>query len=125
MARALAVVDTQNDFCEGGSLPAQGGAEVAFRIAELLHRQAEAEPEERDYDILVATRDYHIDPGEHFAANPDFVDSWPPHCVVGTDWCGLSPQPRAAAVQRGVRQGHVRPCLLRLRGRGAQRRRHG
>ncbi len=106
MARALAVVDTQNDFCEGGSLPAQGGAEVAFRIAELLHRWAEAEPEEREYDILVATRDYHIDPGEHFAANPDFVDSWPPHCVVGTDGAAfhpnLGPQPFNAVFDKGM-----------------------
>jgi nicotinamidase/pyrazinamidase len=71
------VVDVQRDFCEGGSLAVTGGAAVAGRISEMLagdHR----------YAAVVATRDHHIDPGGHFAANPDFVDSWPPHCVVGT-----------------------------------------
>ncbi len=77
MTRALIVVDTQVDFCEGGSLAVAGGAAVADRIAELLAG-------EHGYDLVVATRDHHIDPGSHFSATPDWVDSWPPHCVVGT-----------------------------------------
>ncbi len=32
----------------------------------------------------MATKDYHVDPGAHFAAHPDFVNSWPVHCEVGT-----------------------------------------
>ncbi len=74
---ALIVVDVQRDFCEGGSLAVAGGAEVAGRIDALLHG-------EHPYDYVVATRDHHIDPGNHFAAEPDFVDSWPRHCEVGT-----------------------------------------
>jgi nicotinamidase/pyrazinamidase len=77
MSKALIVVDVQRDFCEGGSLAVTGGAAVAGRISELLAG-------DHDYAALVATRDHHIDPGGHFAAHPDFVDSWPPHCVVGT-----------------------------------------
>jgi nicotinamidase/pyrazinamidase len=76
MSRALLVVDVQNDFCEGGSLAVAGGAAVAAAISALLANS--------DYDHVVATRDAHHDPGAHFAAEPDYVDSWPPHCVVGT-----------------------------------------
>ena len=76
MTLAVIVVDVQNDFCEGGSLAVSGGAEVARAISTRLAAG--------DYEHAVATRDHHIDPGAHFADNPDFVDSWPPHCVVGT-----------------------------------------
>lgn len=78
MAKALIVVDVQKDFCEGGSLAVAGGAATAARISELLSG-------DHGYDLVVATRDHHIDPGTHFSPAPDFVDSWPPHCVVGTD----------------------------------------
>ncbi len=77
MSTALIVVDVQRDFCEGGSLAVQGGARVAARISDRLAG-------DHPYAVVVATRDHHIDPGAHFAADPDFVDSWPPHCVVGT-----------------------------------------
>lgn len=77
MGKALIVVDVQRDFCEGGSLAVSGGAAVAGRISELLAG-------DHGYAAVVATRDHHIDPGEHFASHPDFVDSWPAHCVVGT-----------------------------------------
>jgi nicotinamidase/pyrazinamidase len=76
MTTALIVVDVQNDFCEGGSLAVAGGAKVAADIAELLVSTT--------YATVVATRDHHIDPGSHFSKTPDFVDSWPRHCVVGT-----------------------------------------
>ena len=78
MTRALLVVDVQNDFCEGGSLAVTGGAGVAAGISRLLA----AEPER--WDHVVATKDFHIDPGAHFGDPPDYVDSWPRHCVVGT-----------------------------------------
>ncbi len=73
---AVIVVDVQNDFCEGGSLAVGGGTDVARAISTRL--------DEGGYDVAVATRDHHIDPGPHFSAAPDFVDSWPAHCVVGT-----------------------------------------
>lgn len=87
MARALLIVDVQNDFCEGGSLPVAGGAAVAASISDLLAGPdggGEGAPERERWDHIVATQDHHIDPGEHFAAEPDFVDTWPPHCVAGT-----------------------------------------
>jgi nicotinamidase/pyrazinamidase len=109
MARALLVVDVQNDFCEGGSLAVAGGAEVAYLIGQKLHEWAETPPDQRakvgDYAVVVATQDHHIDPGDHFSADPDFVDSWPPHCVVGTDGAAfhpnLDPQPFDAVFVKG------------------------
>ena len=105
MTRALLVVDVQNDFCEGGSLPVSGGAAVAGRIGELLRTWQAANPDERAYDVVVATRDHHIDPGPHFSDRPDFVDSWPAHCVVGTDGeafhPNLSPRPFDAVFVKG------------------------
>ena len=85
MTRALVVVDVQNDFCEGGSLAVAGGAAVAAAISQ--HVRAAA----GDYAHVVATRDHHIDPGRHFAERPDFLETWPPHCVVGTDGVELHP----------------------------------
>jgi nicotinamidase/pyrazinamidase len=74
--KALLVVDVQNDFCEGGSLAVAGGAAVAAEISTLLATA--------DYASVAATRDAHRDPHEHFSATPDYVDTWPPHCVIGT-----------------------------------------
>ncbi|MEV8402463.1 isochorismatase family protein [Streptomyces niveus] len=85
MHRALIVVDVQNDFCEGGSLAVSGGADVAAAITDLVG-QATA-----GYRHVVATRDHHIDPGDHFSARPDFVHSWPVHCVAGTEGVGFHP----------------------------------
>jgi nicotinamidase/pyrazinamidase len=83
MATALIIVDVQNDFCEGGSLAVDGGGEVAAAIS----RHAAS----HGYDHVVATRDFHVDPGGHFAAEPDFVTSWPVHCVAGTPGADFHP----------------------------------
>jgi nicotinamidase/pyrazinamidase len=83
VTNALIIVDVQNDFCEGGSLPVTGGADVAARISALLR--------ERRWDHVVATKDYHLDPGAHFSDHPDYVNSWPPHCVVGTPGSDFHP----------------------------------
>jgi nicotinamidase/pyrazinamidase len=78
VSRALIIVDVQNDFTEGGSLPVGGGGDVATAISALLLGSPER------WDHVVATKDYHIDPGPHFGNPPDYVDTWPAHCVVGT-----------------------------------------
>jgi nicotinamidase/pyrazinamidase len=79
MTKALIVVDVQNDFCEGGSLAVTGGARVAAEVTALLGGTGRAA-----YDHVVATRDHHVDPGSHWSDSPDFVESWPVHCEVGT-----------------------------------------
>ncbi|MEY9849192.1 nicotinamidase [Streptacidiphilus sp. MAP5-3] len=96
MRRALIIVDVQNDFCEGGSLPVTGGAEVAAAITDLVAESASG------YDHVVATRDHHIDPGAHFSAEPDFVHTWPVHCVAGTEGVGFHPNFAPAVTSGGV-----------------------
>jgi nicotinamidase/pyrazinamidase len=84
MTKALFIIDVQNDFCEGGSLAVQGGSAVAAGISKLLKEDAS------NYDFVIASRDWHDsgnDNGGHFASSgeaPDFVNSWPVHCVSGT-----------------------------------------
>ncbi|MFF1922554.1 isochorismatase family protein [Streptomyces sp. NPDC058221] len=95
MHRALIVVDVQNDFCEGGSLAVTGGADVAAAITDLI---GDAQP---GYRHVVATRDHHIDPGDHFSQAPDFEHSWPAHCVAGTEGVGFHPN-FAPAVASGA-----------------------
>ena len=90
MKRALVVVDVQNDFCEGGSLPVAGGARVASDIAELVHRWSAQGPDAPDYAHVVATKDHHIDPGSHWSKNPDFVDQW---CRISAMSCATLAPP--------------------------------
>jgi nicotinamidase/pyrazinamidase len=95
--RALIVVDVQNDFCEGGSLAVAGGAAVAAAIS--------AHVRERGYDHVVATRDHHVDPGSHFSATPDFVDTWPVHCRAGTPGASFHPELDVAPLEAVFSKG--------------------
>lgn len=97
MSRALIIVDVQNDFCEGGSLAVTGGAAVAERINGHIA--------DTEYAAVVATRDYHIDPGAHFSDHPDYVDSWPPHCRVGTPGAQFHPNLDTAPIQEIFSKG--------------------
>ncbi|GIH27044.1 amidase [Acrocarpospora phusangensis] len=97
MPTALVIVDVQNDFCEGGSLPVSGGADVAAAIT--AHLQAHS------YDHIVATRDYHIDPGPHFSGTPDYVNTWPAHCVAETPGADFHPSFDTAKVEQIFSKG--------------------
>lgn len=82
MSKALIVVDVQNDFCEGGALAVEGGNAVAEKILDYVTNAD-------DYTVVVYTKDWHKPwphtNGGHFSEEPDFVDSWPVHCVQGTE----------------------------------------
>jgi nicotinamidase/pyrazinamidase len=97
--RALIIVDVQNDFCEGGSLAVAGGAAVARAVSEHLAGGG------HDYTHVVATQDYHIDPGSHFSDHPDYAASWPPHCVVGTPGADFYPDLDTSGVEAVFRKG--------------------
>ena len=97
--RALIIVDVQNDFCEGGSLAVTGGSAVARSISELLASGP-------GYAHVVATKDFHIDPGDHFAENPDYAVSWPPHCVAGTAGADFHPDFNPAGIEAVFMKGH-------------------
>ena len=101
LTRALILVDVQNDFCEGGSLAVAGGGEVARRISAHVLEHAD------EYAVIVATADWHDDPGAHFAEQPDYVDSWPPHCRIGTDGALFHPaaEPAFEHVEAIFRKG--------------------
>lgn len=98
--RALLVVDVQNDFCEGGSLAVAGGSATAAAITEFMGSAAAGR-----YAHIVATQDHHIDPGSHFAAEPDFVDSWPAHCVAGTPGAQFHPALDTSRFEEIFRKG--------------------
>lgn len=99
MSRALIIVDVQNDFCEGGPLAVAGGAGVAGAISEYV------DAHHLEFDHIVATQDWHIDPGAHFAETPDFKDSWPPHCVAGTRGAELHPDLDTEYIQAYFQKG--------------------
>ena len=96
--RALLIVDVQNDFCEGGSLAVAGGESVVSKINTLLATR-------HGYDHIVATQDCHIDPGAHFSENPDFIDSWPRHCVAGTHGADFHPDLHIEQIEEVFRKG--------------------
>jgi nicotinamidase/pyrazinamidase len=97
--RALIIVDVQNDFCEGGSLAVAGGAAVARSVSSLLTSG------DHGYDHVVATKDYHVDPGGHFADEPDYAHSWPKHCVAGTTGADFHPDLVTEPIEAVFRKG--------------------
>ncbi len=99
MSRALIIVDVQNDFCEGGSLAVSGGADVAGAISEYV------DAHHNEFDHIVATQDWHIDPGAHFSDAPDLKDSWPRHCVAGTRGAELHPDLDTEYIQAYFQKG--------------------
>lgn len=89
---ALIIVDVQRDFCEGGSLAVPGGEAAAARISDLIDAAGDA------YCLIVASRDWHVDPGDHFATTePNFTDTWPPHCEAGSPGAEWHPDLRLPA----------------------------
>lgn len=109
MTRALFIIDVQNDFTEGGALGVEGGAAVAAGISRYL-----AEHPDR-YDEVIASRDWHDadnDNGGHFATTgaPDFVTTWPVHCVGGTPGADFHPDLDTTAITVQVRKGQGRPA---------------
>ena len=109
MANALFIVDVQNDFCEGGSLAVAGGAACASNITAFLNEHADG------FDLVIASRDWHSadgDNGGHFAiapAEPDFVNSWPAHCVAGSVGAEYHPNLDTSFIDVHIEKGQGRP----------------
>lgn len=99
MTKALIIVDVQNDFCAGGALATDRGAKVAALISEYV------EDNHHRYEAVVATQDWHIDPGAHFSDTPDFVDSWPVHCVANTEGAEIHPNLDTDYIEAYFRKG--------------------
>ena len=114
--RALIIVDVQPTFCEGGELAVTGGNSVADGVAAYLRSSR------RDYDLVATTQDWHIDPGHHFADDPDFVDTWPRHGLAGTANAEVHPAVVAALAETGdvdvaVRKGAYAAAYSGFEGR--------
>jgi len=107
MSRALFIIDVQNDFTEGGSLGVDGGAAVAAGISKLLAQHPER------YSRVFASRDWHDgdnDNGGHISGEPDFVDTWPSHCIAGTPGAEYHPDLDVSGVDVHVRKGQGKPA---------------
>ena len=116
--RGLLIVDVQNDFCEGGALGVQGGQAVAAGISAWLRDHAD------DYSVILASRDWHNgddDNQGHFAADgaePDYVSTWPVHCVAGTPGADYHPDLELGAVTHHITKGQGKPAYSLFEGIG-------
>ena len=116
MPRALIIVDVQNDFTEGGALATDGGAAVAEAITRHLSEDGDR------YDLVVGTRDWHDaanDNGGHFAppgTEPNFVDTWPVHCVAGTPGAEYHPGLEAQHIDVHIAKGMGKPAYSGFEG---------
>lgn len=113
MSRALLIVDVQNDFTEGGALAVEGGDAVASAVSTFLASHAD------DYQLIVASRDWHDaegDNGGHFTEAPDFIDTWPVHCVAGSPGAEYDPLLVTDAVTHHVRKGQGKPAYSMFEG---------
>jgi nicotinamidase/pyrazinamidase len=109
MSSALFIIDVQNDFTEGGALGVDGGAAVAAGVTGLLERHPDR------YRTVFASRDWHDadnSNGGHFAtdADPDFVDTWPRHCVAGSPGAQYHPALGLESIDVHVRKGQGKPA---------------
>jgi len=114
MSRALLIVDVQNDFTEGGALAVEGGDAVASSVSTFLAAHA------ADYAVVIASRDWHHaegDNGGHFHESPDFVDTWPAHCVAGTEGADYDPLLTTDAVTHHVHKGQGVPAYSMFEGK--------
>jgi nicotinamidase/pyrazinamidase len=111
--RALIIVDVQNDFCEGGSLAVAGGSAVARAISGYLAGG-------HDYAHVVATKDFHVNPGHHFSDHPDYADSWPPHCVADTAGSEFHPDLDASAFEAVFHKGQHAAAYSGFEGRDGE-----
>ncbi|MEH3088717.1 MAG: isochorismatase family protein [Microbacterium arborescens] len=114
MSRALFIVDVQNDFTEGGALAVTGGDAVATAITRHLEEHA------GDYTLIVASRDWHHadhDNGGHFAdGEPDYIDTWPVHCVADTHGAEYDPGLDTGAITHHVKKGQGIPAYSLFEG---------
>ena len=108
MRNALLVVDVQVDFVEGGSLGVEGGLQVAAMIARHVRHF------KNEYQFVVASRDYHENAPDHISDHPDFVNTWPPHCMVGTPGAAFVP-----TIQNLVREKLIQTVVTKGRNKAA------
>lgn len=95
MAKALLIIDFQNDFTAGGALAVPGGDEIAGPVKRLSAH----------FDFIAATRDWH--PPDH-ASFETQGGPWPIHCVQGTHGADFDPAMKDIEVDAVVDVGQGR-----------------
>ena len=113
MTRALLIVDVQNDFTEGGALAVSGGDRVARGVTKFLAEHAD------DYAAVIASQDWHdagSSNGGHISDDPDYVDTWPVHCVADTEGAAYDPLFDTSAVTEHVKKGQGIPAYSLFEG---------
>jgi nicotinamidase/pyrazinamidase len=89
MTKALIIVDMQKDFMprmlwseeeKEGTLAVKDGLKIVPNIVKEAYS---------DYDLVVATRDFH--PGNHMSFK-ELGGEWPMHCVAGSEGAQLLPE---------------------------------
>src|SRR5207237_10762619 len=96
--------DVQGDFGEGGSLGVKGGLSVAAMIARHIRHF------KNEYQFVVASRDYHEDAPDHISATPDYINTWPAHCMIGTPGAAFVP-----TIQNLVREKYIQVVVTKGR----------
>lgn len=94
------IVDPQNDFVDG-SLGTLGAAEIIKQISnELLLK---------NYDFVVASQDWHIDPAEHFI-------QFPPHCIAESKGAEFSWLLDTSKIDAIFKKGKYQPAFSAFQG---------
>ena len=82
MAKALIIVNLQNDFFEEGALEVQDAAAIIPVVNGLIPL----------FDFVIYTRDWHPQSHVSFSENPQFKEgSWPVHCIANTRGADFHP----------------------------------
>lgn len=119
MKTAFIIVDVQNDFTEGGSLPVTGGAEVAAGITDFLNLHHGL------FALVCASQDWHIPhstDGGHFpplGQTPNFRTTWPLHCIEETHGARFHPALDTTRIDVDVRKGIGVPAYSAFQGETA------
>lgn len=106
--KALLIIDVQNDFVPGGALAVPEGDKVIPEINHIIY----------DYDLVVATQDWHPENHKSFASNHtgknpfDVIELngleqvlWPNHCVQETQGAELVPSLNTKPIEAIFRKG--------------------
>lgn len=93
---ALIVIDIQNDFCEGGTVPVEGAFALVKSLTTLSRRVQSVGGR------VIATQDWHTEKHLSFVENGG---KWPQHCVQGTEGANFHPNLKLPVGSIVIRKG--------------------
>ncbi len=73
-------VDTQKDFMrKGGNLYVEGAQKLEENLAKLTQYAR------KNNERIISTGDWHTKRSKELSDNPDLINTFPPHCIIGTE----------------------------------------